>query len=86
MGQPMLPFLAGTAGSQLDSSDSEIEVHHYISMTSLMLSFLCESLKGESVAIVLPLYREAYPVPVAKGLNKSTRQFSWVNWVTPTLK
>ncbi|OXB66499.1 hypothetical protein ASZ78_011614 [Callipepla squamata] len=25
MGQPMLPFLAGTAGSQLDSSDSEIE-------------------------------------------------------------
>uniref|UniRef100_A0A8C3UV55 peptidylprolyl isomerase n=1 Tax=Catharus ustulatus TaxID=91951 RepID=A0A8C3UV55_CATUS len=26
MGQPMLPFLAGTAGSQLDSSDSEIEV------------------------------------------------------------
>lgn len=27
MGQPMLPFLAGTAGSQLDSSDSEIEVH-----------------------------------------------------------
>uniref|UniRef100_A0A8C3JIK3 peptidylprolyl isomerase n=1 Tax=Calidris pygmaea TaxID=425635 RepID=A0A8C3JIK3_9CHAR len=28
MGQPMLPFLAGTAGSQLDSSDSEIEVHH----------------------------------------------------------
>ncbi|TFJ99889.1 potassium voltage-gated channel subfamily A member 1 [Platysternon megacephalum] len=26
MGQPMLPFLAGTAGTQLDSSDSEIEV------------------------------------------------------------
>uniref|UniRef100_A0A8C5TZ68 peptidylprolyl isomerase n=1 Tax=Malurus cyaneus samueli TaxID=2593467 RepID=A0A8C5TZ68_9PASS len=25
MGQPMLPFLAGTTGSQLDSSDSEIE-------------------------------------------------------------
>ncbi|KAM9217853.1 FK506-binding protein 15 [Leptosomus discolor] len=25
MGQPMLPFLAGTAGGQLDSSDSEIE-------------------------------------------------------------
>ncbi|EOA95708.1 FK506-binding protein 15, partial [Anas platyrhynchos] len=25
MGQPMLPFLAGTSGSQLDSSDSEIE-------------------------------------------------------------
>ncbi|XP_006022730.1 FK506-binding protein 15 isoform X1 [Alligator sinensis] len=25
MGQPMLPFLAGTAGAQLDSSDSEIE-------------------------------------------------------------
>uniref|UniRef100_A0A452J4R6 peptidylprolyl isomerase n=1 Tax=Gopherus agassizii TaxID=38772 RepID=A0A452J4R6_9SAUR len=25
MGQPMLPFLAGTAGTQLDSSDSEIE-------------------------------------------------------------
>ncbi|XP_010217286.1 PREDICTED: FK506-binding protein 15 [Tinamus guttatus] len=25
MGQPMLPFLAGTGGSQLDSSDSEIE-------------------------------------------------------------
>ncbi|XP_074464942.1 FK506-binding protein 15 isoform X5 [Larus michahellis] len=25
MGQPMLPFLAGPAGSQLDSSDSEIE-------------------------------------------------------------
>uniref|UniRef100_A0A8B9FRW9 peptidylprolyl isomerase n=1 Tax=Amazona collaria TaxID=241587 RepID=A0A8B9FRW9_9PSIT len=62
MGQPMLPFLAGTAGSQLDSSDSEIEVHHY--RTSLMLSFLCESLKGESVAAALPLYREAYPVPV----------------------
>uniref|UniRef100_A0A8B9FRL9 peptidylprolyl isomerase n=1 Tax=Amazona collaria TaxID=241587 RepID=A0A8B9FRL9_9PSIT len=72
MGQPMLPFLAGTAGSQLDSSDSEIEVHHY--RTSLMLSFLCESLKGESVAAALPLYREAYPVPVAKGLNKPTRQ------------
>uniref|UniRef100_A0A452J4S5 peptidylprolyl isomerase n=1 Tax=Gopherus agassizii TaxID=38772 RepID=A0A452J4S5_9SAUR len=28
MGQPMLPFLAGTAGTQLDSSDSEIEVRH----------------------------------------------------------
>ncbi|KAF4801671.1 FK506-binding protein 15 [Turdus rufiventris] len=27
MGQPMLPFLAGTAGSQLDSSDSEIEAY-----------------------------------------------------------
>lgn len=26
MGQPMLPFLAGTAPAQLDSSDSEIEV------------------------------------------------------------
>ncbi|XP_069729114.1 FK506-binding protein 15 isoform X2 [Phaenicophaeus curvirostris] len=25
MGQPMLPFITGTAGSQLDSSDSEIE-------------------------------------------------------------
>uniref|UniRef100_A0A8D0HIE5 peptidylprolyl isomerase n=1 Tax=Sphenodon punctatus TaxID=8508 RepID=A0A8D0HIE5_SPHPU len=28
MGQPMLPFLAGTTTTQLDSSDSEIEVCH----------------------------------------------------------
>ncbi|XP_054249265.1 FK506-binding protein 15 [Indicator indicator] len=34
MGQPMLPFLAGTAGSQLDSSDSEIEDPNTLRVTA----------------------------------------------------
>uniref|UniRef100_A0A8C6Z3P7 peptidylprolyl isomerase n=1 Tax=Nothoprocta perdicaria TaxID=30464 RepID=A0A8C6Z3P7_NOTPE len=40
MGQPMLPFLAGTAGSQLDSSDSEIEVLLQ-SQKCVFLTFTC---------------------------------------------
>lgn len=61
MGQPMLPFLAGTAGSQLDSSDSEIEVHHQSHKCNLFFYFFlqCEFLKVESVAIALALYRES---------------------------
>uniref|UniRef100_A0A8C0BVL8 peptidylprolyl isomerase n=1 Tax=Buteo japonicus TaxID=224669 RepID=A0A8C0BVL8_9AVES len=62
MGQPMLPFLAGTAGGQLDSSDSEIEVHHQSHKCNLFLIFFflqCEFLNVESVAIALALYRES---------------------------
>uniref|UniRef100_A0A8C9L5F9 peptidylprolyl isomerase n=1 Tax=Pavo cristatus TaxID=9049 RepID=A0A8C9L5F9_PAVCR len=43
MGQPMLPFLAGTAGSQLDSSDSEIEVREKISN---LLVLFCKPYPG----------------------------------------
>uniref|UniRef100_A0A8C8SXV4 peptidylprolyl isomerase n=1 Tax=Pelusios castaneus TaxID=367368 RepID=A0A8C8SXV4_9SAUR len=41
MGQPMLPFLAGTAGAQLDSSDSEIEVRHQAPVCLKILDLLC---------------------------------------------
>lgn len=57
MGQPMLPFLAGTAGGQLDSSDSEIEVP--VTPVTLSLLFLHWGLlKVGSVTVALPLVRE----------------------------
>lgn len=37
MGQPMLPFLAGTTPAQLDSSDSEIEVGFFERLSGMRL-------------------------------------------------
>uniref|UniRef100_A0A8C3PK28 peptidylprolyl isomerase n=1 Tax=Calidris pygmaea TaxID=425635 RepID=A0A8C3PK28_9CHAR len=68
MGQPMLPFLAGTAGSQLDSSDSEIEVHHQSHKCWLMPFPQREFHRKEPITIALPLFT----VSVAKGFNDST--------------
>lgn len=60
MGQPMLPFLAGTAGSQMDSSDSEIEVHRRSQKWDFLMLLLQRGfLEGESVAIALSLPRES---------------------------
>uniref|UniRef100_A0A8C3PK22 peptidylprolyl isomerase n=1 Tax=Calidris pygmaea TaxID=425635 RepID=A0A8C3PK22_9CHAR len=56
MGQPMLPFLAGTAGSQLDSSDSEIEVHHQSHKCWLMPFPQREFHRKEPITIALPLF------------------------------
>lgn len=60
MGQPMLPFLAGTAGSQLDSSDSEIEVHHRPQKWDFRVLFPQYGfLEGESVAVAVTLPGES---------------------------
>uniref|UniRef100_A0A8D0FZ20 peptidylprolyl isomerase n=1 Tax=Strix occidentalis caurina TaxID=311401 RepID=A0A8D0FZ20_STROC len=49
MGQPMLPFLAGTAGSQLDSSDSEIEEGGEIKK-HILLNLFCQAYPGMAFA------------------------------------
>uniref|UniRef100_A0A8C0VT87 peptidylprolyl isomerase n=1 Tax=Cyanistes caeruleus TaxID=156563 RepID=A0A8C0VT87_CYACU len=54
MGQPMLPFLAGTAGSQLDSSDSEIEVLHAQFISSFSVPQASGAAPSVSSAALIP--------------------------------
>ncbi|XP_039417750.1 FK506-binding protein 15 isoform X1 [Corvus cornix cornix] len=66
MGQPMLPFLAGTAGSQLDSSDSEIEDPNTLRGTTQPLA---SSRPSQPAQAVLPTV--STQVPQASGAAPS---------------
>uniref|UniRef100_A0A803W5B6 peptidylprolyl isomerase n=2 Tax=Ficedula albicollis TaxID=59894 RepID=A0A803W5B6_FICAL len=66
MGQPMLPFLAGTAGSQLDSSDSEIEDPNTLRGTTQPVA---SSRPSQPAQAVLPTV--ATQVPQASGAAPS---------------
>uniref|UniRef100_A0A674JMM2 FK506-binding protein 15-like domain-containing protein n=1 Tax=Terrapene triunguis TaxID=2587831 RepID=A0A674JMM2_9SAUR len=64
MGQPMLPFLAGTAGTQLDSSDSEIEVR-----TAQPVSSSPKRPFLQPAHAVLPQLTTQVPQPSVSGLQ-----------------
>ncbi|XP_032933423.1 FK506-binding protein 15 isoform X2 [Catharus ustulatus] len=66
MGQPMLPFLAGTAGSQLDSSDSEIEDPNTLRGTAQPVA---SSRPSQAAQAVLPTV--STQVPQASGAAPS---------------
>ncbi|KAL2297950.1 hypothetical protein Nmel_016907 [Mimus melanotis] len=66
MGQPMLPFLAGTAGGQLDSSDSEIEDPNTLRGTAQPVA---SSRPSQAAQAVLPTV--STQVPQASGAAPS---------------
>ncbi|RMB93538.1 hypothetical protein DUI87_30236 [Hirundo rustica rustica] len=71
MGQPMLPFLAGTAGSQLDSSDSEIEDPNTLRGTTQPVA---SSRPSQPAQAVLPTVSTQAPGDVTSFLMTEARQ------------
>ncbi|XP_074871864.1 FK506-binding protein 15 isoform X2 [Carettochelys insculpta] len=69
MGQPMLPFLAGTAGAQLDSSDSEIEDPNILRGTAQPVSSSPKRPFSQPAHAVLPQLTTQVPQPSASGLQ-----------------
>ncbi|XP_030391387.1 FK506-binding protein 15 isoform X5 [Gopherus evgoodei] len=69
MGQPMLPFLAGTAGTQLDSSDSEIEDPNTLRGTAQPVSSSPKRPFLQPAHAVLPQLTTQVPQPSVSGLQ-----------------
>ncbi|XP_073170004.1 FK506-binding protein 15 isoform X9 [Lepidochelys kempii] len=69
MGQPMLPFLAGTAGTQLDSSDSEIEDPNTLRGTAQPVSSSPKRPFSQPAHGVLPQLTTQVPQPSVSGLQ-----------------
>ncbi|XP_067417647.1 FK506-binding protein 15 isoform X2 [Emydura macquarii macquarii] len=69
MGQPMLPFLAGTAGTQLDSSDSEIEDPNTLRGTAQPVSPSPKRPFSQPAQAVLPQLTTQVPQPSVSGLQ-----------------
>ncbi|KAM9116776.1 FK506-binding protein 15 isoform 1-T1 [Pangshura tecta] len=69
MGQPMLPFLAGTAGTQLDSSDSEIEDPNALRGTTQPVSSSPKRPFLQPAHAVLPQLTTQVPQPSVSGLQ-----------------
>ncbi|XP_043355073.1 FK506-binding protein 15 isoform X12 [Dermochelys coriacea] len=69
MGQPMLPFLAGTAGTQLDSSDSEIEDPNTLRGTAQPVSSSPKRPFSQPAHAVLPQLTTQVPQPSVSGLQ-----------------
>ncbi|XP_075761334.1 FK506-binding protein 15 isoform X2 [Pelodiscus sinensis] len=69
MGQPMLPFLAGTAGTQLDSSDSEIEDPNTLRGTAQPVSSSPKRPFSQPAHAVLPQLTTQVPPPSVPGLQ-----------------
>ncbi|XP_065428533.1 FK506-binding protein 15 isoform X15 [Chrysemys picta bellii] len=70
MGQPMLPFLAGTAGTQLDSSDSEIEDPNTLRGTAQPVSSSPKRpFLQQPAHAVLPQLTTQVPQPSVSGLQ-----------------
>ncbi|KAG6924346.1 FK506 binding protein 15 [Chelydra serpentina] len=69
MGQPMLPFLAGTTGTQLDSSDSEIEDPNTLRGTAQPVSSSPKRPFLQQAHAVLPQLTTQVPQPSVSGLQ-----------------
>nr|XP_032634876.1 FK506-binding protein 15 isoform X3 [Chelonoidis abingdonii] len=69
MGQPMLPFLAGTAGTQLDSSDSELEDPNTLRGTAQPVSSSPKRPFLQPAHAVLPQLTTQVPQPSVSGLQ-----------------
>ncbi|EMP28372.1 hypothetical protein UY3_14554 [Chelonia mydas] len=74
MGQPMLPFLAGTAGTQLDSSDSEIEDPNTLRGTAQPVSSSPKRPFSQPAHAVLPQLTTQAPSDVTSFLMTEARQ------------
>uniref|UniRef100_A0A8C8SXK7 peptidylprolyl isomerase n=1 Tax=Pelusios castaneus TaxID=367368 RepID=A0A8C8SXK7_9SAUR len=72
MGQPMLPFLAGTAGAQLDSSDSEIEDPHTLKGTAQPVSSSPKRPFSQPAHSMLPQLTTQVPQPSVSTLQGPT--------------
>uniref|UniRef100_A0A7M4EZE8 peptidylprolyl isomerase n=1 Tax=Crocodylus porosus TaxID=8502 RepID=A0A7M4EZE8_CROPO len=69
MGQPMLPFLAGTAGAQLDSSDSEIEDPNTLRGTAQPVASSPVRQSSQPAHAVLPPMTPQVLQPAVAGLQ-----------------